>query len=263
MQQRQRILLEAELQSRLEDDGGSADPLLGRVLDVLKSLPAEEPPPRDNTMRNVLLKEAAHQFRTDNERATAKKQMNDDDAIIRSLLRAGYNKIAHLISMTARFAGELQHNLINPHLRYNWKSAVTDVERDGIVSGCTNWREIVDPGLVGNTSIACRNISAAYPHTLHNLQVEHILECEDARALEYFCAVTAARWRANTVFAAGPYKTGKEQNAVVQALNESIALFKYFVIKNGRLLEETIQSTPETLSELRKLPGSQRYSLYY
>lgn len=216
-----------------------------------------EPPPPDNTLRDIMAHEAARAMRSDRERLIAKSEINDDDAFIRDL-RSKHedklNKIAQLISLTARFAGELQHNLIHPGLRYNWKDA-KDTGREGVDAIITDdWTKIVDPGLVGNARITCRNIADAHPR-LQGLQVEWILDSADGSVLDFFCAAVAARWRANSVFAAGPYKTGNEQQAVLHALNEAVSLFRDYTVRNDQLISNP-RPRVTSLSQIRGLGGA-------
>lgn len=249
----QSALLIQELEK--PDNHGTSD-LKKRAADTIRRLARDNGPPPDNTVRNVVLNEAAHQMRLDNERAVAKRDMNDDDAIVSCLREIEKGKEATLISLTARFAGELQHNLIHPALRKMWKDSASEsdkVRSDLIKQTFEEWRHIFDPGLVGNASIACKNIEQSFPDRLRGLNVDIILNTDMHEPLEYFCAVTAARWRANSVFSAGPYKTGKEQNAVIVALNDSIALFSDYVLMNGTLMHMPRRAAPQTLSELRNM----------
>ena len=219
---------------------------------------APEPPPPDNTVRDIMAQEAARAMRSDRERAIAKGDINDDDAFIRDLHAVNsppYTKIAKLISLTARFAGELQHNLIHPGLRFTWKNRELHQEEgtDVIKRVGPNWAEIVDPGLVGNARITCKDIADAH-FRLRYLTVDMILACDDYSILDFFCAAVAARWRANSVFAAGPYKTGNEQQAVLHALREAVALFRDYKVEHGNLTLSARQP-PTSLRELRGFDG--------
>ena len=60
----------------------------------------------------------------------------------------------------------------------------------------------------------------------------------------------AARWRANSVFAAQPYKTGNEQEAVARALQDASARFCDYAI-NGSRVSWSPRHHPQTLAELR------------
>ena len=85
--------------------------------------------------------------------------------------------------------------------------------------------------------------------------VNHFINTDDTvdpRPLDYFCAAVAARWRANTVFAAGPYKTGNEQNAVIHALKEAVTLCRDYAIQNNQLVYSERPSAPTTLQEIRQ-----------
>lgn len=216
-----------------------------------------EPPPPDNTLRDIMAHEAARAMRSDRERAIAKSEINDDEEFIRDMrskMDDKLNQIAQLISLTARFAGELQHNLIHPGLRHRWKEAKENGRLGPDAIDSTQWNEIVDPGLVGNARITCRNIADAHPR-LQGLQVEWILDSADGSVLDFFCAAVAARWRANSVFAAGPYKTGNEQQAVLHALNEAVSLFRDYAVRNDQLI---LSPRPRvtTLNQIRGLGGA-------
>lgn len=213
-----------------------------------------EPPPPDNTLRDIMAHEAARAMRSDRERVIAKSEITDDEAFIRDVRSkkdARLAKVAKLIALTARFAGELQHNLIHPDVRFQWKDAVDKGEPGpDAISDAVRWDELVDPGLVGNARITCHNIADAHPR-LRGLKVEWILQCDDDSVLDLFCAAVAARWRANSVFAAGPYKTGNEQKAVLHALNEAISLFRDYAVRNDQL----ISSPRPPVTSLRELRG--------
>ena len=217
-----------------------------------------EPPPPDNTLRDIMAHEAARAMRSDRERLIAKSEINDDEEFIRALRSKGddkLNKIAKLISLTARFAGELQHNLIHPDVRHTWKEKVDKGgQSSDAVPADKPWHDLVDPGLVGNARITCQNIVDAHPR-LRGLGVELILNSDEPSVLDFFCAAVAARWRANSVFAAGPYKTGNEQQAVLHALNEAVSLFRDYHVRDNQL---TLSPRPPvtTLSQIRGLGGA-------
>jgi len=229
--------------------------LLRRASAALRAA-SREPPPPDNTVRDIMAHEAARAMRTDRERLIAKSEINDDDQFIRDLAKAGdRDKIAKLISLTARFAGELQHNLIHPSVRYKWK-ACSPSDTVALIQGLpSSWDAIVDPGLAGNARIACKNIADAHHPRLRGLTVDMILAIEDESLLDFFCAAIAARWRANSVFAAGPYKTGNEQQAVLHALNEAMSLFRDYTVAGGLLHKDDTRRPPTSLAELRGMGG--------
>ena len=230
-------------------DGADLNAILQRAATQLEELDAAPPPP-DNTVRDIMAREAAHAMRTDRERALAKEDMHDDDEFIAILHESGdenARKAARLISITARYAGELQHTLINPRKRKLLKDAKLDGIDDTmelwreIQLGGNAWDDIVDPGLAGNARIACQNVADALPN-LHGLQVDDILSYggeNHKELLDYFCAAVAARWRSTTVFAAGPYKTGNEQSAVRIALKDALQLCRDY-----RLVDRTIEWNP-------------------
>ena len=118
------------------------------------------------------------------------------------------------------------------------------------------WTVLVDPGLVGNARMACSDIASRNPR-LRALQVTHVMNAarhmQDERSatfVDYFCGVIAARWRANSVFAAQPYKTRNEQQAVAQALTESsIRLHEYTI--DGDSIAWQPRPQPRSLHELR------------
>jgi len=214
------------------------------------------PPPADNTVRDMMAHEAVRAMRVDRERALAHKDIQDDDELIR-LLNQGNAlemRVARLISLTARYAGELQHTLIHPDVRHAFKGQdIEAAQRNAIRAVAPTWHTLVDPGLSGNARIACQNIEDALPK-LYGLTVEKILEYRDEKddiLLDYFCAAVAARWRANTVFAAGPYKTGNEQNAVSKALNDAVRLCRDFTITGDRLVYAKRARQPTTLEAVR------------
>lgn len=215
------------------------------IEDLHESLNAIPPAP-DNTVRDIMAREAAHAMRTDRERALAKEDMQDDNEFIFILHGSGNErarKTARLISIAARYAGELQHTLINPLKRQQLKDAKLDGYDDkkdlwnAIREGGDSWDDIVDPGLAGNARIACQNVADALPR-LHGLQVEHILSYNgqnEKELLDYFCAAVAARWRSTTVFAAGLYKTGNEQVAVRVALKEALQICRDYSLVNNNI----------------------------
>jgi len=255
----------ARLMRTIEDDiaaaalgagvPANAVPLLNRAVTALRAVD-DVPPPADNTVRDLMAHEAVRAMRVDRERALAHKDIQDDDELIR-LLNRGLplqRRVARMISLTARYAGELQHTLIHPDVRHAFKDQITEVaQRNAIGAVAPTWHTLVDPGLSGNARIACQNIEDALPN-LYGLTVDLILEYTDPKAdilLDYFCAAVAARWRANTVFAAGPYKTGNEQNAVSKALNDAVRLCRDFKINGNRLVYEKRERLPTTLAEVR------------
>jgi hypothetical protein len=219
------------------------------------------PPPPDNTMRDLMAQEAVRSMRVDRDRALAKKDMRDDDALLRVLENdedTDYTSIVRMISLVARFAGELKHTLIHPTVRTKYADGQDDRDATANMHAyCQGqWDKVMDPGLSGNARIACENLARALPQ-LQGLKVEMVLEYKgDENLLDYFCAAVAARWRANTVFAAGPYKTGNEQNAVTRALKDAVLLCRdYRVIGNTIKKVSNLPRAPTTLAELRGRGG--------
>jgi hypothetical protein len=181
-----------------------------------------------------------------------------------------YKHIAKLIALTARFAGELPHELIAPHARYTIE---TQLKKTGyaaydaqlrevdeavrtLVANESPWTALVDCGLAGNARMACFEISQKLER-MRGLSMDHVLETARAATTEhdhtfvdFFCAVVAARWRANSVFAAQPYKTGNEQAAVSQALADASARFCDFAIHGSRVVWQP-RPHPTSLREIR------------
>lgn len=238
--------------------------LLDQVKEVLlmraeqPEVPPPPPPPPDNTVRDIMAREAAYAMRTDRERALAKGDMQDDDEFI-SILHNSKDymavRTARLISITARYAGELQHTLIHPEKRRRLKDAKLDGLPDlwkAIKDGGHDWDNVVDPGLAGNARIACQNVADALP-ALHGLQVHHILKYignRDAELLDFFCAAVAARWRSTTVFAAGPYKTGNEQNAVRIALKDALQICRDYCLVDDVIKWQPRPKAPTCIAEM-------------
>lgn len=243
-----------------EDDDRKA--VFTRAVDLLEEFEsAGNAPPPDNTVRDIMAREAAHSMRVDRERALAKEDMQDDDEFI-SILNMSENRnakrTARLISITARYAGELQHTLINPQKRKQLKDAKLDGYDEPaelwvqIRQYGHDWDDIVDPGLAGNARIACQNVADTLPH-MHGLTVEHILNyrgTKDKELLDFFCAAVAARWRSTTVFAAGPYKTGNEQSAVRVALKEALHICRDFRLVNNAIVWSPRQKAPTCIAEI-------------
>ena len=118
------------------------------------------------------------------------------------------------------------------------------------------WTVLVDPGLAGNARMACYDLSSRVPR-LRNLTMTHVLTTamndEDEHNnmfTDYFCGAVAARWRANSVFSAQPYKTRNEQNAVVQALADASVRLRDYAIQDNRVVFMP-RKQPKTLTELR------------
>lgn len=121
------------------------------------------------------------------------------------------------------------------------------------------WTVLVDPGLAGNARMACSDIAAHNPR-LRGITMEHVIKCSkklvhdnnehDCMFLDFFCGAVAARWRANSVFAAQPYKTRNEQNAVAQALLHSNLRLHEFAIIDDQI-KHNPRKPPSTLAELR------------
>jgi len=240
----------------------NTDTTKGVLKRVQESLERQDalPPPPDNTMRDLMAQEAVRSMRVDRDRALARKDMRDDDALLRKLEEGPggkYTAIVRMISLVARFAGELKHTLIHPTVRN-----VYEEHLDGSGSYAAmhdecqeRWHKVMDPGLSGNARIACENLARALPQ-LQGLNVQMVLDSKDDKLLDYFCAVVAARWRANTVFAAGPYKTGNEQNAVTRALKDAVLLCRDYHVTDSQIIKvSNVPRAPTTLAELRGRGG--------
>lgn len=243
------------VQNDTSDEGKvKAKALMGRVERALQ-LPEYVPPPADNAMRDLMAQEAVRCMRTDRDRALAKKDMRDDDALLRALEEHSvqYANIVRMISLVARFAGELKHTLIHPTLRNVYDENVLAANAAGKMHELCEgqWDKVMDPGLSGNARIACANLSRALPQ-LGGVTVEMVLKYSgDDNVLDYFCSVVAARWRASSVFAAGPYKTGNEQNAVTRALKDAVMLCREYTVVDSALVHTGVLRAPTTLAELR------------
>ena len=230
---------------------------------------AQQEQRHNNSLQDMLTKETLHVLRGEREHALASEETRDDFAYINLMNHIPeFRHIGHLIALVARFAGELPHDLINPYMRQrltshidlnlNMKEQVGRAE--SILGRGTAWEQLVDPGLAGNARIACDDISQALPQ-LFGINIEHVFDvaqtaCGDASNehakmfIDYFCAVTAARWRANSVLAAQPYKTKNEQDAVMVALRESSKRLRHFAF-DGYAIQYRRAEPPRTLSELR------------
>jgi len=241
------------------NDNANAKGVLERVQQSLARQDALPPPP-DNTMRDLMAHEAVRSMRVDRDRALARKDMRDDDALLRKLEEGTggkYTAIVRMISLVARFAGELKHTLIHPTVRnvYEEHGAGNDAYAKMHAECQERWHKVMDPGLSGNARIACENLARALPQ-LQGLNVQMVLDSKDDKLLDYFCAVVAARWRANTVFAAGPYKTGNEQNAVTRALKDAVLLCRDYHVTDSQIIKvSNVPRAPTTLAELRGRGG--------
>ena len=118
------------------------------------------------------------------------------------------------------------------------------------------WTVLVDPGMAGNARMACNDLAMRLPR-LRKLTMKHVLNTakddsdeRNCMFTDYFCGAIAARWRANSVFSAQPYKTKNEQNAVVQALSDANIRLRDYAIE-GDLVVFKPRPQPMTLSEMR------------
>ena len=104
--------------------------------------------------------------------------------------------------------------------------------------------------------MACNDLAVRLPR-LRSLTMHHVLEIAKDESDErnnmftdYFCGAVAARWRANSVFAAQPYKTSNEQAAVQQAVHDAHVRLRDYAIQNNRVVFLP-QHPPRTLKQLR------------
>lgn len=228
--------------------------LMSRVERALQQ-PEYVPPPADNTMRDLMAQEAVRAMRTDRERALARKDIRDDDALLRALEghSARYANIVRMISLVARFAGELKHTLIHPTLRNVYDENVLVANAAGRMHELCDgqWDKVMDPGLSGNARIACANLACALPQ-LNGINVGMVLRYSgDSNVLDYFCSVVAARWRANSVYSASNYKTRNEQAAVTRALKDAALLCREYRVIRGDIVHIGVPPAPTTLAQLR------------
>lgn len=220
-----------------------------------------------SSVQDLLTKETLHVLRGEREHNLASEETKNDNAYIDIISHIpSFEHVARMIALVARYAGELPHDLISPTMRNTFKNHIDmhasieeqtmELARLGKPLDKHTWEDFVDPGLAGNARIACHDIGQALPR-LTGVDIEHVFFLvQDNTApyakvfMDYFCAVVAARWRANSVLAAQPYKTKNEQEAVILALRESSRRLNSFSF-NGTKIEYSRRYPPTTLSELR------------
>jgi hypothetical protein len=239
--------------------------VLDRARQTLLAMETIPPVRDDHAVRDMLTKEAIEVIGDDRKRNIAQQEGKVDNKYIDVLRAAGRSHVAQLIALTARFAGELIHEYIHPRKRElmdEFRTTTTDDRELAalVVFPGDRWYDLVDPGLAGNARIACKNIGDALPR-LYGLTMEAVMESVklDGKGmrefLDFFCAAVAARKRANSVLAAGAYKTGNEQTAVMTALRDSLTLCRDYQMTNNRVHLSMKQPPCRTLSELRGLGG--------
>lgn len=219
------------------------------------------------SVQDLLTKETLHVLRSEREHNLATEESHNDYAYIEVISTIPRMKnVGHMIALVARYAGELPHDLINPFMRRHFtttanarnqpREQIQELKRAGVIQDSMTWEEYVDPGLAGNARIACHDIGQSLPR-LNGIDVEDVLNMANQTTtkhtktfIDYFCAVVAARWRANSVLAAQPYKTKNEQEAVMLALRESSKRLLDFTF-DGKDINYSRRYPPTTLSELR------------
>lgn len=225
----------------------------------------------DHATRDMLTKETLAVLRQERDHAlSASELQHDHDYIsyIGSVFGGRYKHVSTLVALTARFAGEVPHDLIDTRAfkvcqerlsQGNYASyhiRVRELE-DAItrVFPQHSWETFVDAGLVGNTQIACHELATMLPG-LHGLNMSHVIEFitrDETHGnifLDFFCSVTASVWRLNSVMAAQPYKTKYEHEAVLRSLQFSCRRFADFVLVDNHI-QHRPRPVPTSLQQLR------------
>lgn len=274
---------DSQLQHIIRDLRGAGGPAGGpieRAATYIENVIMQQrQPPPDHNVRDMMTRESLHILRDEREREIAESGLEDDYKYIqylRDIHNGRYEHIARLIALTARTAGELPHDLIHPSTRNRIKQRI---EREGMADdalllqaianevdqicvpvGQSAWEELVDPGLVSNARIACYDIGQRLPR-LRGMDMQHVLNTaagyrqsnEKIRMfIDYFCAVVAARWRANSVLGSEPYKTGNQHTAVQQLLMDASHRLCEYTLREDRVVYAR-RPHPTRLSELRDL----------
>lgn len=227
------------------------------------------PAAEEASFQDLLAKETLHVLRSERDHNLASEETKNDHAYIEIINNVPeLAHVARMIALVARYAGELPHDLINPAMRAKFEQHVDThsseneqlqmLEQNIPGFKTKDWEQFVDPGLAGNARIACYDVEQALPR-LSGITMRHVSdfakEKKDEHAkmfVDFFCAVVAARWRANSVLAAQPYKTKNEQDAVLLALRESSKRLHNFRLLNGNI-QFCVRRPPTTLAELRGL----------
>ena len=254
----------------LQASNGRGSAVLKRALTFIEKMdatPQHVPAAQPSSVQDLLTRETLHVLRSEREHNLASEETKNDYAYIDIIGRIpGFKHVARMIALVARYAGELPHDLINPTMRSTFANHIDmndSIEeqraafaRLGKPLAEYTWEDFVDPGLAGNARIACYDIGQALPR-LNGMDIEHVFQMvrdpgsKHAKVfMDYFCAVVAARWRANSVLAAQPYKTKNEQEAVMLALRESSRRLNDFALHNDCIKYDQ-RRPPTTLSELR------------
>lgn len=231
--------------------------------------------PDDHAVRDMLTKETLGLLRQERDHELASAETKSDYEYIDHIGRiynSKFKNIAKMIALTARYAGELPHDLIHPTTRLCIDSKLSrgqyaaQADRDREVEAAINaitdapdWETFVDPGLACNARIACSDIASRLPR-LHGMKVKHALEYMDEAApdaatfTDFFCAVIACTWRFNSVMSAQPYKTKYEHASVQQALRIASLRLTDFAM-DGDQIRYRARKAPTSLAELRGRGG--------
>jgi len=227
-------------------------------------------PDRDTTTRDLLTKETLSVLRQEREHDLSTEESTNDYEyieLIGEIFNGQYKHIGRLISLTARYAGELPHDLIHPSTRRRIQlrlkkgeyesEDIRVLEVESEIGNAHSWETFVDPGLAGNARIACTEVASLLPR-LTGMNMNHvnrytsgIVEGEPHHAfLDFFCAVVACTWRFNSVMAAQPYKTKFEHEAVGKALRLASNRLHEYSIENDHI-QYRPRRPPRTLQALR------------
>jgi len=224
----------------------------------------------------MMTKETLGLLRQEHDHELASAETKSDNEYIDNIGRisgGAWRHIAKMIALTARYAGELPHDLIHPATRASIDARLRRgqyagrPERDREIEeairdipGSTTWETFVDPGLAGNARIACHDIANQLPR-LYGMNVDHALSYIGGGAprantfADFFCAVVACTWRFNSVMAAQPYKTKYEHAAVQQALRIATLRLTDFALEEDQIMYSP-RNPPRSLAELRGGSGA-------
>ena len=229
----------------------------------------QQVPEQDTTTRDMLTKETLALLRQEREHDLGNAEEKSDYEYIElmGIIFGGrFQYISRLLALTARYAGELPHDLIHPFTRQKIQTRLKQTEyatltervnevQDVLTNTCI-WQDLVDPGLAGNVRIACDHVSRLLPR-LHGLNLNHVFAYVDnvtndedrQRFLDFFCAVTAFVWRNNSVMAAQPYKTKYEHEAVQKGLYDASMRLKDYCL-SGNVIYYRPRQPPRSMQEL-------------
>jgi hypothetical protein len=231
--------------------------------------------PDDHAVRDMMTKETLGLLRQERDHELASAETKSDYEYIDHIgriYRGQYKHIAKMIALTARYAGELPHDLIHPttrqcidtKLNQGQYSAPADRDREveaaiNALPGTTTWETFVDPGLACNARIACSDISSRLPR-LYGMGVTHAMNYmrtntpDAATFTDFYCAVIACTWRFNSVMSAQPYKTKYEHASVQQALRIASLRLTDFAMDGDQIMYRA-RKPPTSLAELRGRSG--------